>query len=296
MSDIHLVITDSGLGGLSVCAETEKKLRDSNFCRRARMTYFNAWPEPNQGYNDLPDMPARARVFDKALARIDELRPDLIIIACNTLSVVYKLTEYRRRTRIPVLGIIGAGVDLFEEALQAEPDGSIILFGTRTTIESGVHKEMLMAKGIRRERICAIPCHGLAASIENDPESLTVKNAVEVFVSQACRACSLGSPLYAGLCCTHYTYIRGWFRSELEKCSGRTVGILDPNERLVEYILSFGTREADPSSLSCETSVEVISKIEIEEHKRLAISKRLESISPITASALLSYSWNRRLF
>jgi hypothetical protein len=68
--DAHVVITDSGLGGLSVCAALERGLRLAAEPRGVRLTYVNAWPYEDRGYNDLPDEEARARVFDSALARI----------------------------------------------------------------------------------------------------------------------------------------------------------------------------------------------------------------------------------
>ena len=78
---------------------------------------------------------------------MDQLRPDRILIACNTLSVLYPMTAFSRTTAVPVLGIIDAGVDLFLEALEADPSSSIVLFGTRITIESGVHRDTTAAEG-----------------------------------------------------------------------------------------------------------------------------------------------------
>ena len=108
----HWIITDSGLGGLGVCAGIENNLRRSDLRDSLRITYFNAWPEQGRGYNDLPDTDARARVFNRALACMDRLRPDQILIACNTLSVLYPMTEYSRMTAVPVIGIIDAGVEI----------------------------------------------------------------------------------------------------------------------------------------------------------------------------------------
>ena len=66
--DAHLVVTDSGLGGLSICAALERRLRAEGR-RSVRLTYVNAWPFEGRGYNDLPDLRARAEVFDRALRR-----------------------------------------------------------------------------------------------------------------------------------------------------------------------------------------------------------------------------------
>ena len=143
----HVVITDSGLGGISVCAEIDRGLRRNG--TGARITYFNALPRNGFGYNDLPDISSRAAAFNPALECMASFDPDMILIACNTLSVVYPHTGFSRKTRIAVSGIIEVGVDLFCENLSAEPASSIALFGTRTTIEAGVHRARLSAGGTR---------------------------------------------------------------------------------------------------------------------------------------------------
>jgi glutamate racemase len=303
---LHLAITDSGMGGLSVCAAIERNIRLSGFKRRVRITYFNVWPEQGKGYNDLPDMPSRARVFDRALERIYQFRPDRILIACNTLSILYDWTAFSRAAAVPVLGIIDAGVDLFHEALSAGPPAGIVLFGTRTTIESGVHRERLLQRGIQDTRIAAVPCHGLAAAIETDPDGPAVADLIAQCAAVAGAAGRAGNRLYAGLCCTHYTYVSGLMRSALERQSGKTVVILDPNERMADCVAAQpgGPRPAagagataDPADAgSGAVAVEVISKVELAKNPRQAVAKRLAAVSGVTARALLSYTWQPDLF
>ena len=105
-----IVMTDSGLGGLLICAELERRLRSTAGDGPVRLVYVNAWPDAGHGYNDLPDMTARAAVFDRALAAMTAFRPDLILIACNTLSVVYEATAFRRAPCRPRDGILDEGV------------------------------------------------------------------------------------------------------------------------------------------------------------------------------------------
>src|SRR5512143_2387956 len=118
-----LVLTDSGLGGLLVCADLERRLHESPGAGVIRLAYVNAWPEEGCGYNDLPDIIARADVFDRALTAMMSFDPAVIVIACNTLSVVYGETAFSRAPRVPVEGILDAGVELFFEALSGGEDG-----------------------------------------------------------------------------------------------------------------------------------------------------------------------------
>ena len=293
--DLHLVVTDSGLGGLSVCAEVERNLRRAGRGGNVRLTYFNASPDRQRGYNDMPDMASRARMFDRALESMGRFQPDVILIACNTLSILYSLTECSRKSIIPVQGIIDAGLDLCHESLCADPGGSLVILGTRTTIESGVHRDGLVQKGVDPRRVAAVSCHGLAAAIEVDPDGPVVAGMIERCSAETGKAGLPGEVLYAGLCCTHYTYVSGYIRAALDRHTGMTVRILDPNRRLADS-LAAGMQSAQPGPAGVVLTVEVVSKVELDGSKRRVIADRLESRSPDTAQALLSYTHIPDLF
>jgi glutamate racemase len=203
--------------------------------------------------------------------------------------------EFSRTAAVPVLGIVDAGVDLFFEALSADPLSSIFMFGTRTTIESGVHRDALMRKGIDAKRIAAVSCHGLAAAIETDPGGSVVAELIARCVSEACQADLAAGPLYAGLCCTHYSYVQGRFRSVLERQSGKKVDILDPGDRMVRC-LAPETDQKTAGAARSAIEVEVISQVSLDENKRRAVARLLAPVSEITAQALLSYIWRPGLF
>lgn len=286
--DWRVVITDSGLGGLSICAELEKRLRSVSGNQAVRLVYVNAWPDSRGGYNDLPDAASRAAVLDKALAAMTAFRPGLILIACNTLSVLYDLTEFSRAPAVPVAGIIEEGVSLFHEALTRDPGGTLALFGTRTTIESGEHVRRLTRRGIDSRRVFAAACHGLAGAIDKDPDSSGLAGLVEACVSRALQDRRIDGILYAGLCCTHYSFIADIFRTSLARRTEARVEILDPNERLVRSLTSrMGGRR--PEGSEADIAVEVVSKVELAEAQRRAVARRLEPMSARTARALIEY-------
>jgi glutamate racemase len=287
----HVVITDSGLGGISVCAEIEHGLRRKRL--GARITYVNALPQNGLGYNDLRDMSSRAAAFDLALDCMASLNPDLILIACNTLSVVYLHTGFSQRTRTAVSGIIEAGVDLFFESLGSDPASSILLFGTRTTIESGVHCARLSAKGIDPARITGVACHGLAGAVETDPGSEMVKNLIAQAAEQAAHSTFPGLRIYAGLCCTHYTFIKDELSTALQKATGKPVIALDPNGRLADAVL----QSISVSGKGIyEPTVRVISKAELSVEKRRIVAGLISGVSEDTARALLDYTFAPHLF
>jgi len=300
--DAHIVITDSGLGGLSICAALEKNLREAGLSRAVRLTYVNAWPFEDLGYNDLPGAADRADVFDRALLRMSAMHPDRILIACNTLSILYPRTEFSRNPPVPVQGIVDAGVDLFAERLRDDPAASIVLTGTKTTIESGVHRDQLVHRGIDPARIAATSCHGLAAAIEKDVDGPGVAEFIDVCATRAAATAPPGGVLFVGLCCTHYGYVAVRIVDALAWKTRRRVRALDPNLSLVGGLmaddglldrapgLESGAGEARRSGSESGVTVELISKVELDETARRGIARLIEPVSAVTARALLSYS------
>ncbi len=291
----HLIITDSGLGGLSICAEIERNLRLAGPFRTTRLTYVNAWPEEGGGYNAIPEPAERARVFDRALSAMDRLGADRILIACNTLSIVYPETRHSRAPATPVQGIVDAGVDLFHEALIQDPASALIVLGTRSTVESGAHRDGLVARGVDPRRIASIDCHGLAAAIEADPRGMAAALLIEQYASAARLLHLPGSTIFAGLACTHFGYVGGAFASAIEKYTGRPVRALNPNYDFVQLVAPDPENGPDPHVARMVT-VEVVSKVELRSESRQGIGRLIEPVSPATARALQSYSHVPELF
>ncbi len=289
------IVTDSGLGGLLICARLEAELRWTEGQGPVRLIYVNAWPEAGRGYNDLPDLPARAAVFDRALAAMTSFGAGVVVIACNTLSVVYEATAFRRAPAVPVVGILDEGAALFREALDRDPAGVLALFGTRTTIGSGEHVRRMAGLGADIRRVAPEACHGLAAAIDRDPDAPAVPGLVAKCAARVAPRLPKGAPVYAGLACTHYAYVAEAFRSSLARASGSPVEVLDPGRRLVG-LLMHGLAPRRQGTGPRPVSVEVVSKVELSEAQRRAVARRLEPVSAVAAQALVSYRHAPDLF
>lgn len=290
-----VVITDSGLGGLLITAGLERRLRVTAGAGPVRLVYVNAWPDERHGYNDLPDMSARAAVFDRALAAMTAFGPDLILIACNTLSVVYELTAFHRFPAAPVTGILDEGAALFAEELLRDPSGVLALFGTRTTIGSGEHVRRMARRGLDPGRVVAEACHGLAAAVDRDPDAPEVPKLVEDCVHRIAPRLAPGAPVYAGLACTHYGYIAETFRAALGRLTGARVVVLDPGDRLIGGLVE-GSARRPPGAPARPVSVEAVSKVPLAAAQRRAVARRLEPLSAATAAALLHAEHSPDLF
>lgn len=291
---LSLVITDSGLGGLSICADIVNGLQARRSYRSAAVTYFNAWPEQDRGYNLMPGMAERVRVFDRALDAMLRFGPDRILIACNTLSAIYPDTTFSRRAPVPVMDIIGFGAELMHAYLSGRADGRLIILGTPTTIEAGTHRERLVERGIDAGRIVCQPCDRLAGEIEKAPEGATVRAMIEDCVGQAAgQFPDRRLPVAAALCCTHYGYSRRLFETALQARFEGPIAVLDPNRAMSEALLA-DLPARDEGDVCID--LKVVSRIVWSEEKIGAIARLLEAASPLTAEALRAYRHDQELF
>ena len=126
---MHILITDSGVGGLSVCAYAERFVRIHGFREPVRLTFANAAPENDYGYNSMPSRAEKLRTFDRFLRSVTErFAPDSIYVACNTLSVLLPDTPYFQRDTTPVQGIVETGAGLLVKELEADPRSVAMIF------------------------------------------------------------------------------------------------------------------------------------------------------------------------
>ena len=291
------LVTDSGLGGLSVCAAIDSLARATGRFGDVHLIFANALPDAGSGYNKMKSMERKVQVFDDALRGMTaRFHPDLVLIACNTLSVVYPLTPFSRETHIPVIGIVSMGVDMLQEELERHPDRSAIVFGTETTIGAETHKRMLIERGIAPDRIVNQACPNLAGQIERDARGEAVRAAIRGFAVEA--AGNRKHPdrgVVAALCCTHYGYCTEFFREALAGLTPAGITIIDPNMRMSQLLFPPADSTARRHA-TVRCTVRVVSRAEITEEEIRSISGLLAPVSLPAAAALRSYEFQTDLF
>jgi glutamate racemase len=119
----HVLVFDSGIGGLSVLAEI-RTLSPS-----VRLTYAADNAAFPYGLKTEPALIARVTAVIARL--IAEASPDLLVIACNTASTS-ALAAVREFLTIPVIGVVPA----VKPAAAATRSGTIGLLGTNATVAS----------------------------------------------------------------------------------------------------------------------------------------------------------------
>lgn len=292
---VVILVTDSGLGGMSVAANLYEKIKDAGIFENVKITFFNAQPHLTYGYNSMKTLNEKIWVFDNALEAIDtKLKPDIILIACNTLSVIYEYTRFSKNPVIPVIGIVDAGVDLIKSNMGTEENSKVIIFATKTTIDEAKHKTGLIEEGIAEERIITIACPRLAGSIErnyNGPETDSLLNGyigkgIEQLGKQSSR-------IFVSYNCTHYGYITDQFASKFDELGIDVTGYLDPNYYMADFIFNSGKQNRFENT---EISIEIISQPEITPEKIYSIYSLLEKTSGVSAGALLYYNYEPDFF
>jgi glutamate racemase len=234
---MHIVVTDSGVGGLSVAAYAERFVRTQGFREPVRLTFANAAPANDYGYNAMPSRAAKIETFDRFLRNVTErFAPDRIYVACNTLSVL--LPEVGD-TGVPVQGIVETAIKLLMNAL--DDDRIAIIFATQTTIDAGTYPRELQARGIDAARIVTQACPGLADVISEDRDGARAEAEIRRWVAAAtAKLPRQDAPVVAALACTHYGYRKELFAKAL----GENAIVINPNESAVDDVFGISTEGA----------------------------------------------------
>ena len=273
-----LILCDSGLGGLDIAAPFFQKREKAEW----EMIYVNAFPDPKFGYNDLADSAMQEAVFQAVLEGMERFSPALCMIACNTLSIVWRKLSVRYRPSFPVIGIIEEAVRGMTAAAQSEPDSHLLILGTTTTVASGVYSAALRAGGVAEDRIHSLACPGLARLIEKDPAAPEVRQWIAGYADRTNQLLkNREHKLYLCFCCTHYGYAEECWRQEFSRYFP-LVGIINPN-RLLNL----------PGSAA---SFAYRARIELEDHQRQAMSGWFASAAPPIARALQNAQSDDLLF
>jgi len=286
---MHILITDSGVGGLSVCAYAERFVRMHGFTEPVRLTFANAAPENDYGYNSMPSREVKLRTFDRFLSKVtDRYAPDLVYVACNTLSVLLSDTPYFQNAAIPVKGIVETGAALLLRELDADPQSVAMIFGTQTTIDAGAYPRLLEAQGVEAARIISQACPGLADTISEDREGVRTRSEIVHWTGEAIgKMQQRDRPVVACLACTHYGYRKDFFAGALADAGIRAT-VVNPNEQAVDDL--FGTRMDDgAAALHHEADVEFVTRYAIPEATVEALTWFLSEISPRTVAAMKNF-------
>ncbi len=180
-------VFDSGLGGLTVV----RALFD--LLPREHIVYFGDTGRFPYGPKPAEEVRSYAMQITDVLLDCDV---KMIVVACNSASSV-ALDDLQRRTRVPVIGVIEAGL---RAAIRATRTGRVGVIGTVGTISSGSYQRVAKRLAPDLELTCAA-CPGFVEFVENgDVESDQVHVLAERLLAPV--AAAGVDALVLG--CTHY--------------------------------------------------------------------------------------------
>jgi len=294
-NEVTVAVTDSGLGGLSIMADAVERMRESKIFQKVNFIFFNALFSNEGGFNSLKTRKEKIQIFDSALKSLENnYNPDLILIGCNTLSVIYDDTSFSKETNTPFVGIVEGGVDLIAQKLEASPEAKVIIFATHTTVSEETHKKKLGEKGILSQRITLQTCPELVNYIEKGYASDETEMLISAYVADALHKMKdAQSPLYVSLNCTHYGYSLDLWEEAFRSSKVKPLGFLNPNSKMLDFL--FEPQEQNRYD-GTEISIRIISMVKIGKEKMQSIGKKLSETSPQTSEALSNYELKPTLF
>ncbi|KAA9132786.1 hypothetical protein F3N42_06135 [Marinihelvus fidelis] len=287
---MRIAITDSGVGGLSVCAALEAELARRGLGANLELLYLNAALEDDYAYNSMPTRREQVETFDGFLdAAFSDYAPDLLFIACNTLSVMFDDPYFDHQTRDRVAGIVDTGVAEILAALEDWPDAGVAVFATPITVAGNTYRRRLESAGVAPSRIVQQACPELPDAISNDVTGEQAARLLEQFVPDA-----LGqfepSPtrVLAALGCTHFGYQAERFARELEH-HVNAARVIDPNAASAGVIIDRALAKAPATASPGAPRVTVVSRYTIPDRPMTSLAKYLGDAAPLTLAALVNH-------
>ncbi len=286
-----VVFTDSGLGGLSSLGKFYHYLKDIKTWsfKEIDLIFFNALAESGMGYSLMKSEEQKVSIFNSALEALQErYNPDVIAIACNTLSALYPKTAFSK-TNKHVLEIISPAKLQISEHQQICGQEPLLIFATETTINSGAYR-------FNDKNIITVCGGSLASLIEANSKDLAVQERINEMFKSAREKIVKKKDISIFLGCTHYGYIQELFYKQCKFYNFKISKILDPQDAFVELIKT-KTKENNKSAPGkTKINLRIESQATIEPYEIKSISALLENEYPDISEILKNYTRLPKMF
>ena len=273
------VITDSGLGGLSIAVRCFQMLevtpKSAEGASGGELVYVNAVPHADRGYNAMAPRDERRDTF-RTLLRcvIRDLQPQGVFVACHSLSLFLPELDGKFEGLLDLRGMVEPTLELGRQVLAGTED-ELVYFATPSTVAEGVYRNALIAEHPEwAERVHQQACPELASTISADSNGDSARALIEKFAKQALSGVAPEKSVCGILSCTHFGYRADFFRAALAEHCPNPSRILDPNEAAaMELTEMVGTPER----------FRFISPYQIPEFERQTVSGFLNPVSALVA-------------
>jgi glutamate racemase len=208
-------VFDSGVGGLTVLHQLQKRLPQENFVYlgdTARLPYGDKSGDTIIRYS-----------LENA-AFLMEKNVKMIVVACNTASS-YALEPLQQALGVPVIGVIEPGA---EQAVRVSEHGRIGVLGTKATINSGAYQKAILRRN-SRANVFQVACPLFVPLVE---ERYTEHPAARLIVQEYLKPLKAQHVDTVLLGCTHYPLLKDLIIEEM----GLGVEIVDSGASCAEKI------------------------------------------------------------
>jgi glutamate racemase len=230
-----IVIFDSGLGGLTVFREVVRARPDARFVYIADDAFFP--------YGRQPEPALVERVLAVMGELIDEHRPELVVIACNTASTLV-LPHLRARFGVAFVGTVPA----IKPACAASRTKMVSVLGTEATVQREYTRTLIrdFAEG------CAVTLVGSLRLAELAEAELNGESVADADIAAEIAPCFVeearGRTDTIVLACTHYPLLL----DRLHRLSPWPVNFIDPAPAIARRVVDLmgaatATTDAPPA-------------------------------------------------
>ena len=197
-----IAFLDSGVGGLPYLASTRSIVPEER--------YVYAVDRQNFPYGEKSALQVKEAISGLTERMIEREHPRLIVVACNTASVV-ALSALRERFPLPFVGVVPA----VKPAAALSRSHRVGVLATRRTVE-GEYLRSLIHDHASDCTVVSLPAAGLVEFVEDDMESCTAEQRTERVRKEVDRFRHAGIDALV-LGCTHFLHLEPEFRHLLEE-------------------------------------------------------------------------------
>jgi glutamate racemase len=217
-ADQPIGFIDSGIGGLPYLRRARELLPNERFVYLADRENFPYGVRSREEIREI--------VIGAVTTLVDAVQPKMVVLACNTASVV-SLSELRERFSIPFVGVVPA----IKPAGTAVPNGCIGVLATDRTVEDP-YVSNLIQEFAPNSGLVLVPAGELVETIEARVALASRDEILGVLRASAEELTGKGVDIVV-LGCTHFIHIR----DELSALLGHKIPVLDSVEGVTRQIV-----------------------------------------------------------
>lgn len=231
---ITILVTDSGIGGISVANYLFQFFQTNRYYERVDIVYADGRVN-KKGYNSYENDQDKIKAFSSRMFQLaNAIKPDVIFLACNTLSLILNKTEFYSTNKIPIVDILNCSLNLMIDSLRR--NDMLFILGTKTTINLNYYKKSLLQYGYSDKKIINQMCPNLAKYIQaSDHTQYFLDTNIQWLTNRIIEKKNNDKikKFAISFNCTHYLYVINRFKKQFQKNGYSQIEYICPNKNMI---------------------------------------------------------------